>query len=631
MKKENLSFALILTATFNILNLQVNAQGVTKPSEVIQIKKAVADKLMPHENFPHRLIKEFKKENRHNIRNNIKFNSANNNLSGNAITLTETKQCIMPPLLSTNFEGNPLTPYYLPPVGYYASECNIAISNAGKIVSISNGWINYYNESGKKTFSDSLQHFCSGLIDSRLLYDPKQDRFILVSSWGFSDYVSIFDGYGLVFAFSKTNDPIDGWNFYFIPESVYSNNDGTSGDYEQLGISDDELFITEIRQDKQGHPAYSLILQAEKNAGYTGAATINLQKYNVTQTKITNGSVVPVSGGSTTHGPNMYFMTANETGHPSNKYWVFEITNTIASGKAVLNAYGPVHSNLFYSGAGASYQQGDLQLVDVNASIDDFAQNAFYENGIIQFCQNTNVNGKASVCIGRISGIPNNLSCTAKTISDPNLYLSFPSIAYAGKSSSDNSAIVGIEHTGTTTFPGLSAVLVNSNFDISVLTTVKSGNDTINALWGDYSGICRRYNHPGECWFEGQYGSTTFPNINWIAKLKTQECPILNVTRATDIKSSIYTDITLSVSPNPFSHLTNVSFSVLETGKVSVKIYDMSGRLIKILLNESIQQGNHQIIWNATDDNGNAVSAGVYLLQLNTSNQTQIKKIIVTK
>jgi hypothetical protein len=72
--------------------------------------------------------------------------------------------CPRPPKPGAGFEGNPETPFYLPPVGYYASESSIAISNSGKIVSISNGWLNYYNENGIQVFLDSLYHFGNSLL-----------------------------------------------------------------------------------------------------------------------------------------------------------------------------------------------------------------------------------------------------------------------------------------------------------------------------------------------------------------------------------------------------------------------------------------------------------------------------------
>ena len=339
----------------------------------------------------------------------------------------------------------------------------------------------------------------------------------------------------------------------------------------------------------------------------------------------TKGAIEPASGGSTTYGPGMYFIMAYESGNPSDKYYIFETTNTIASGQSVLKTYGPVRSNITYSGSGVSYQPGDIPLVDILNPDNSTVMNAFYENGVIQFCQNTRVNGKASINLGRINGMPNNLSCIAKTVSDPDLYLSFPSIAYAGNSSSDNSAIVGIEHAGTNTFPGLSAVYVNSDFEISALTTVKAGSDTINGLWGDYSGICRRYNHPGEVWYEGQYGSTKFPNINWIAKLNMQA----NCEGQTIVSKNIQTEKlnpALKVYPNPFSNSTSISFTMYEPQNVSVKIFDANGKMIKILADAKFEKGQYKVKWNTAE-----ISDGIYFLQFVSGTYSETKEIAVIK
>ena len=57
----------------------------------------------------------------------------------------------------------------------------------------------------------------------------------------------------------------------------------------------------------------------------------------------------------------------------------------------------------------------------------------------------------------------------------------------------------------------------------------------------------------------------------------------------------------------------------------------MKGRIVKTLSNESMQQGNHQLIWNTSDENGQAVPAGVYFLKLKAGNINEIKKLIVIK
>ncbi|MEO7263401.1 MAG: T9SS type A sorting domain-containing protein [Ferruginibacter sp.] len=626
--RKTIAIAILISASF-VINKNGIAQQVTRPSGIIQVKKVDESNPIAFNGSSRPLFDEVSEKRDFKKRSIRKSNILNSSQQENINVSNEKKPCPAPLLVGTNFEGNRQTPFYLPPVGYYASECNIAISNAGKIVSISNGWMSYYNENGTLLFSDSLYHFGNSLIDCHVLYDPKKDRFVFIAGYGVTNFVNTFQGYGIAIAFSKTNDPMDGWNYYFIPDTKFSDN--SVGDYPLLAISDDEAFITYSYYNAGEVLKHSLIIQLDKNAGYSGSSSINSQVYNVPFTGNIKGTVIPAQGGATTYGPNMYFMMGNETGNTSNKYLVYQVTNTIVSGLAVLNTYGQVQSNITHAAMHVSYQPGGLELLSIANQDHDFVQNAFYENGILQFCQNTNVNGKAGIFLGRISGIPNNLSCTAKTISDPNLYLSFPSIAYSGNSSTDNSAIVGIEHTGANTYPGLSAVYVNSNFDVSSLVTVKAGTDTINALWGDYSGICRRYNHPGECWFEGQYGSTTFPNINWIAKLKSQECSSEQQSNFANVKVNVPDDHSLSVFPNPTSGHTLISFTHAESQKVSINIFDMSGRLVKTLANTDMQAGTHQLAWDAKDEEGNNISAGIYVMRILIKDYAETKKIILER
>lgn len=537
----------------------------------------------------------------------------------NSFHAVEIMAVACPPLVQTSFEGNRQAPYYLFPY-YGPSECDIAISDAGKMVSISSGWMYYFIENGALVFSDTLYHFGNGLNDCHVLYDPKADRFVFSAQYGYYNAIPfIFNVYGTVIGFSKSNNPMDGWYLYQLPFTDF--HDNSEGDYPLIAISNDEIFITLDYYNAGNRYKHVEIIQVNKREGYADSTSLTSQKYDAPLNGNTKGTMVPAQGGSTTYGPKMYFIMANESGNSSNKYYVYEITNTMASGQAMLNRYGPVTSNISYSACGTSYQFGGIPLVNLFADNDAFMQDAFFENGVLQFCQHTNVNGKASICLGRITGIPDNLTCTAKTISDPGLYLSFPSIAYSGNSSSDNSAIVGIEHTGVTIYPGLSAVYVTSDFEVSALTTVKTGNDTINALWGDYSGICRRYNHPGEVWFEGQYGSTVFPAINWIAKLNKPNSEGQSIASSPEA-DKLNQDI--KVYPNPFSNYASISFTIEEPQDVSLKIFDASGTVVKILLDDKVDKGNYSLKW----DRGE-IEPGIYFLQFVTGDHLVTKEISV--
>jgi len=83
--------------------------------------------------------------------------------------------------------------------------------------------------------------------------------------------------------------------------------------------------------------------------------------------------------------------------------------------------------------------------------------------------------------------------------------------------------------------------------------------------------------------------------------------------------------------PNPFNPTTTISFNLPEKSKVYAVIYDIQGNKIKTLVNDNIQAGYHNIEWNATDDHGNRVSAGIYFMNLQTGKFSRTQKMVLLK
>lgn len=73
-------------------------------------------------------------------------------------------------------------------------------------------------------------------------------------------------------------------------------------------------------------------------------------------------------------------------------------------------------------------------------------------------------------------------------------------------------------------------------------------------------------------------------------------------------------DYNLTISKNPFSKSTFMSYQLPVQGKVSLKIYDIGGRLVKTLVNDEQQIGNHNIKLDAK-----GLATGVYFINLLTS------------
>lgn len=83
--------------------------------------------------------------------------------------------------------------------------------------------------------------------------------------------------------------------------------------------------------------------------------------------------------------------------------------------------------------------------------------------------------------------------------------------------------------------------------------------------------------------------------------------------------------------PNPFNPSTNIPFNLPEKSNVNITIYDLTGRTIKILVNEQFNEGTHRVIWDGTNDNGRLVSNGVYIYTMNADQYQKSMKMVLIR
>ena len=74
--------------------------------------------------------------------------------------------------------------------------------------------------------------------------------------------------------------------------------------------------------------------------------------------------------------------------------------------------------------------------------------------------------------------------------------------------------------------------------------------------------------------------------------------------------------LALCASPNPFYSAASISFELSEPGWTSVTVYDLSGRIVRTLENSELGTGQHSIVWDGRIENGEPVSAGLYLCRI---------------
>ena len=83
--------------------------------------------------------------------------------------------------------------------------------------------------------------------------------------------------------------------------------------------------------------------------------------------------------------------------------------------------------------------------------------------------------------------------------------------------------------------------------------------------------------------------------------------------------------------PNPFNPVTNLSYDLLEDSFVLINIYDLRGNVVNKLVNKNQNSGSKSVQWDATNDQGESVSAGVYLYKIQAGDFSQTKKMVLLK
>ena len=84
--------------------------------------------------------------------------------------------------------------------------------------------------------------------------------------------------------------------------------------------------------------------------------------------------------------------------------------------------------------------------------------------------------------------------------------------------------------------------------------------------------------------------------------------------------------------PNPFNPSTTLQFELPQGDKVSLIVYDLTGREIRSLISSELPAGRHRVVWNGRDGRGHGVATGVYFYRIITgSGFTSTRKMVFMK
>jgi len=83
--------------------------------------------------------------------------------------------------------------------------------------------------------------------------------------------------------------------------------------------------------------------------------------------------------------------------------------------------------------------------------------------------------------------------------------------------------------------------------------------------------------------------------------------------------------------PNPFSGLTTMSFSVARPSNVKIDIYDITGSIVRTLVNEHLDAGTYPVSWDGVDAAGNALASGTYVAKMTAGTYSSSMKMTLKR
>lgn len=543
----------------------------------------------------------------------------------------QSKTSATNPIISTNFKGNELKTWT-------PTDNTVAISNAGILVSCTNYGIEYYDSMGTAILQNhTWDAFINNLalnqakFDPRVIYDNKHDRFITVLLHGFSSSTS-----KILVCFSKTNNPVDGWNIYQLSGNPY--NDTTWTDFPTIGINDDELFINGNRFGDAPNYKWkeSYIYQIGLADGYAGTP-LTFALWNNLQTPDMKDGVTcyPASDGQgKSIKDKMYFVCLQPDS--GSKVYLFRLDGNLASSNPTMNV-SQYNIPAYEVCANAFQKDPTTGNIDSLYTGSAWTQNAFSLNRTIHFTYCADIlNGWCGLMYGRIFLDSNK----AEVISygSPGTDLSYPAVASFGYDSVDNGAVIAYVRSDSSITPECGVISVDHHFTWSNLQTVKTGDTSVNILyppsypimperWGDYTGICRKYNASiPQAWMAAAYGANTPPRKasygTWIAKIVTAESPVvLGLEEQNNFENSLP-----KVFPNPANDLFTIQFENKLPGRVRVELFDISGRVVRVLFEDMLRKSQNQLSFNKL-----MLAQGTYIVKASRGRDVLLSERLVIK
>ena len=105
----------------------------------------------------------------------------------------------------------------------------------------------------------------------------------------------------------------------------------------------------------------------------------------------------------------------------------------------------------------------------------------------------------------------------------------------------------------------------------------------------------------------------------------------LGINPSTSLQESFSALLNGSNYPNPFNGETTIQYTLSEAGRVTIDIYDLSGKVVKRLVNDETLPGSYSVTWDATGETGDPVEDGFYFFKVRQGNHYFTEKMVLLR
>ncbi|MBK7691701.1 MAG: T9SS type A sorting domain-containing protein [Bacteroidetes bacterium] len=256
-----------------------------------------------------------------------------------------------------------------------------------------------------------------------------------------------------------------------------------------------------------------------------------------------------------------------------------------------------------------------------------WAQNAFYLNGVIHYTHSSDIGtGWCGISYGRID--INTGKAEVAIHGEQGTDLCYPAVAAFGDDSNSHEAMIAYLQSDISMTPQCGVVGVDKDMKWSARRVVKTGDTMVNILyppdyavqperWGDYTGICRRYNTTfPEVWLGAAYGANTPPRMASYGTWITEVIKYPSDNRKADVQ----------IYPNPATEMFTLEFDNEMVGRITVQMFDMTGKLVYKLFDDQLKVSRNRLSFNSL-----ALPKGMYFIRVSRNGKPLFSKKLTVR